>query len=134
MMSPEEHCKSCKIVTSISANCNKQSPYNPNAPGHTVYADLLPSFPSLTPSTQFKCNLWLVDCTSRYSFLVGLQNYTSEAVIAGLNKYLSATSHPLLIEPPELFKNQGRCWLSIHIRRIENCLCRLQNSAELSCT
>ena len=66
--------------------------------GHTVYMDILPPIPGLSSSTSFKFLLWLVDRTSRYAFITGLPDCTTESVIDGINKFTAPTSHPVLIE------------------------------------
>ena len=63
VMGPEKFCDPCQVVTTRSKNHCKIPPSNHLEPGHTVYIDLLPPISpiSLTPSTTFKCYLWLVD-------------------------------------------------------------------------
>ena len=103
-MNPEKFCEPCNIVTTRSKNRGNITPSNPLQPGHTVYMDLLPGVPGLTPANKYKCMLWLVDRTSRYAYVVGLPDYTTDSVLTGINQFLAPAAHPIVIEPLDLCK------------------------------
>ena len=105
-MGPEKFCDPYQVVTTRSNNHCKIPPSNPLEPGHTVYMDLLPPISpiSLTPATTFKCYLWLVDRYSRYAYIYGLQDYSSDSVITAINQFIAPSNHPVLIEPVDLHK------------------------------
>ena len=59
--------------------------------------DFLPGVPGLTPATNHKCLLLLLDRTYRYAFVVGLTDYTEYSVFTGINPVLSPESLPIVI-------------------------------------
>ena len=93
-MNPEKFCDPCNIVTTCSKNHGNITPSNPLQPDHTVYMDLLPGVPGLTPATKHKCLLWIVDRTSRYAYVIGLPDYTTDYILTGINQFLAPAANP----------------------------------------
>ena len=86
---PEDYCVECKISGIARAKRGATPPAEAKRPGQVIFIDVQPNpaHGSLTSRTSFKFYLNIVCAYSRYFVLLGIHGKSSEAVIAGLERF-----------------------------------------------
>ena len=93
----DEFCEGCKIATSRSAARQHIGTPAPDKPFTLIYGDIIHpiSKAALTPETAFPCYLFLVCATSKYTWFEGMNDFSSEAVIATFSIFQNQTGKAL---------------------------------------
>jgi hypothetical protein len=89
IMAPESFCDPCNIIITRKNVKNNFTSTDPQIASHTIYMDMLPTFPHLgiNPLTTFQCFLIMVDRTSRKPHNGGFRDYTSNSIMTAINPF-----------------------------------------------